>query len=139
MPFRQHSTIKFHLQIEVTTLKERIKQLRKALSLSQRQFAEKIGMKRSAIANYEVGRNEPMEVIFDRICTTFGVSERWLRTGEGEMFMAPSDALFKDLSRHYDLDPVDCSLIEEYMKMNPDDRMVLKTYLRRVNISAALH
>lgn len=120
-------------------MKERLKQLRKALSLSQRQFAEKIGMKRSAIANYEVGRNEPMEVIFDRICTTFGVSERWLRTGEGEMFTAPSDVLFKDLSRHYDLDPVDCSLIEEYMKMKPEDRMVLKTYLRRVNISAALH
>lgn len=68
-------------------IKDRIKTLRKALGLTQQEFADKIGIKRGAVANYELGRNEPIDAVLSLICREFYVDEHWLRTGEGEMFV----------------------------------------------------
>ena len=43
---------------------------------------------RPFVANYEVGRNEPIDAIISLICREFHVDERWLRTGDGKMFTA---------------------------------------------------
>ena len=67
-------------------MNERIKELRKALGLTQQDFADKIGIKRNSYANYETGRNTPLDAIIVSICREFSVNETWLRTGEGEMF-----------------------------------------------------
>lgn len=71
-------------------MKERLKQLRKELNLNQQEFAEKIGINRGTLANYEVGRNEPIDAVVKLICDRFHVNEEWLRTGKGEMFTALS-------------------------------------------------
>lgn len=63
---------------------DRIKALRQSLGLTQQEFADRIGIKRGAIANYEIGRNIS-DVVINSICRTYNVSEHWLRTGEGEM------------------------------------------------------
>ena len=65
---------------------ERIKKLRKTLDLTQKEFGERIGVKPNTIATYEIGRNVPIDAVISLICREFGVSEEWLRTGEGEMF-----------------------------------------------------
>ena len=67
-------------------MNERIKYLRKTLDLTQQEFSDRIGIKRGAVANYEVGRNDPTDSVVSLICREFGVSEQWLRTGTGEMF-----------------------------------------------------
>lgn len=76
-------------------MNERIKKLRKALDLTQREFGERIGVKGNTIAQYEIGRNEPIDAVISLICREFSVSETWLRTGEGEMFqpLSPDDEL----------------------------------------------
>ena len=68
-------------------LKERIKALRKTLGLTQQEFADRVGLKRNSLANYETGRNTPMDAVMKSICREFNVNEDWLRTGEGEMFI----------------------------------------------------
>ena len=68
-------------------MNERLKKLRKALDLTQQEFGDRIGIKRNTLANYEIGRNEPIDAVVNLICREFSVSETWLRTGEGEMFM----------------------------------------------------
>jgi transcriptional regulator with XRE-family HTH domain len=68
-------------------MKDRIKQLRKALDLTQQEFADRIGIKRNSYANYETGRNTPIDAIIVSICREFNVNEEWLRTGSGEMFL----------------------------------------------------
>ena len=65
---------------------KRIKELRKALHFTQQEFADRIGIKRNTIANYETGRNEPIDAVISLICKEFNVNETWLRTGTGEMF-----------------------------------------------------
>jgi len=71
-------------------MNERLKKLRKALDLTQQEFADKIGIKRNSFANYETGRNTPIDAIIVSICREFNVSEDWLREGIGDMFL-PTD------------------------------------------------
>lgn len=65
---------------------ERIKKLRKHLDLTQQKFGERIGIKGNTVAQYELGRNEPIDAVLSLLCKEFNVNENWLRTGEGEMF-----------------------------------------------------
>lgn len=67
-------------------MNERIKELRKTLGLTQQEFADKIGVKRNTIAQYEIGRNPPIEAVINSICREFHVNGSWLRDGTGEMF-----------------------------------------------------
>ena len=67
----------------------RIRELRKHLGLTQQEFADRIGVKQNTLSQYESGRNDPIDAVVSLICREFGVSEAWLRTGEGEM-IAPS-------------------------------------------------
>ena len=67
--------------------KDRLKKLRKAEKLTQQEFADKLGIKRSTISNYDIGRSEPSKSVISLICRTFSVSETWLRTGEGSMYI----------------------------------------------------
>lgn len=67
-------------------MKDRIRKIRRNLDLTQQEFADKLGIKRNTIANYESGRNEPIDAVVSLICREFNVSEEWLRTGAGEMF-----------------------------------------------------
>ncbi len=67
-------------------MNERIKALRKHLGYTQQEFADRIGLKRNTIAQYEIGRNEPIDAVILSMCREFNVNENWLRTGEGEMF-----------------------------------------------------
>lgn len=68
----------------------RIKELRKALGLTQQKFADAIGVRQNTVAQYEMGRNPPNDTVITLICRAFNVSETWLRTGEGEMFQPKS-------------------------------------------------
>lgn len=68
-------------------MNERLKKLRKELDLTQQKFGERIGVKGNTIAQYEIGRNEPIDAVISLICREFNVSEEWLRTGEGDMFI----------------------------------------------------
>lgn len=67
-------------------MNERVKQLRKALKLSQEVFGKQLGVTGAGISKIESkDRNlTPQMVIL--LCQQFGVNEIWLRTGEGEMF-----------------------------------------------------
>jgi transcriptional regulator with XRE-family HTH domain len=68
-------------------MNERLKKLRKALDLTQQEFAERIGSKRNTIAKYETNTNIPSSAVISLICREFNVSEEWLRDGTGEMFI----------------------------------------------------
>lgn len=68
-------------------MNERLKKLRKTLDLTQQKFGERIGVKGNTIAQYELGRNEPIDAVINLICREFNVNEEWLRTGTGDMFL----------------------------------------------------
>ena len=68
-------------------MNERVKELRKCLGLSGEKFGNRLGVGKTAISLIESGKNNLTEQMIKSICREFGVSEEWLRTGEGEMFV----------------------------------------------------
>lgn len=68
-------------------MNERIRKLRRQLDLTQREFGDRIGVKQNTVAQYEMGRNIPIDSIISLICREFNVNEEWLRNGTGEMFL----------------------------------------------------
>lgn len=69
------------------TLGERIKKVRVTLGHTQQEFCDKIGLKRNSISLVESDKRNPSNQLLIAICREFNVSETWLRTGEGEMFI----------------------------------------------------
>lgn len=86
---------------------ERIKELRKALGLTQQKFADAIGVRQNTVAQYEMGRNPPNDTVITLICREFNVSEKWLRTGEGDMFQPKTrnEELFEFAAKVAEGDP----------------------------------
>lgn len=64
-------------------MKDRIKAIRQKSGLSQEDFGNRIGIKRSSVSLLESGKNSPAERTIKLICQEFNVNENWLRTGEG--------------------------------------------------------
>ena len=114
------------------TIGERIRRLRKALDLTQQEFADQIGSKRNTIATYEMGRTEPSAAVVSLVCTKFDVSEKWLRTGEGEMFLVKPTAALDALAVEHRLSNSDYALIEKFLALKPETRKAMTDYMREV-------
>jgi len=106
------------------TIGERIKKLRKELSLTQQLFADRLGTSQNTIARYETDRVNPSAAVLTFICREFNVREEWLREGEGEMFAGSDEGLIRQLSEKYHLSQkmnelvkIFLSLPEEHQKM----------------------
>lgn len=65
----------------------RIRELIKALGLKQAEFAQRLGVSRPFVSELCSGSKNPSDRTIQDICREFNVNERWLRTGEGEMFV----------------------------------------------------
>lgn len=65
----------------------RIRELRKTLNLSQKDFAKKIGLKQNAISYMEKNGATVTEQNIKTICSQYNVNEYWLRTGHGKIFV----------------------------------------------------
>ena len=63
---------------DTTVFGERLKQLRTKLKLSQRDFADKVGVTASALSSYEKGQKNPSVNVAINIATQFNVSLDWL-------------------------------------------------------------
>lgn len=73
------------------TESDRIKLLRKEkLNLTMEKFGEALGISKAAISRIESGIVTLTDQNRRSICREFNVSERWLRTGEGEPFVKKS-------------------------------------------------
>lgn len=69
-------------------MRERIIEVRKALKMTQKEFAESLGLGQSTWAMIETGNRDLNERHVKLICSIHNVSEDWLRNGIGEMFRA---------------------------------------------------
>lgn len=75
-------------------MNDRIKQIRELNKLSQRAFANRIGISGPSVARLESGENNPGEQTIRAICSEFGIRREWLELGhepmkESEMANSP--------------------------------------------------
>lgn len=109
-------------------MNKRIKEIRKALNLTQRAFGEKIGMQQNTIALIEGGRNTSRQTV-DAICREFGVNKEWLLTGTGEMFAPDPQDELAALAEKYHYSPAAGLLIEKFISLPDDRREVIIKFL----------
>lgn len=113
-------------------MNERIKELRIALRLTQEDFGKAIGVQRAAVNKWEKGINGVADSMILSICREFGVSEQWLRTGEGEMFEQTRETVLDRLAAEYSLDKEQVSVIENFLDLSPQERTLFLTQMRKV-------
>jgi transcriptional regulator with XRE-family HTH domain len=100
------------------------------LDYSQEKFSEGIKLSRSFLAGIEIHRRKVNDRLIKMISLTYGVSESWLRTGEGAMFSAEKDPKLERIIRNFNkMDPLLQDyvmkyldwLVEYYEKANPPE------------------
>ncbi len=112
-------------------MKDRLKKLRNELSLTQQKFADRIGIKRGAIANYEVGRNIPTDAVLSLICREFGVNEKWLRTGEEPMFIEAETFNLDCYLKEKGASDEELDIIKVYFSLDIDVRRALVEHFKK--------
>lgn len=124
----------------VKTIGERIKKIRKHLGMTQKQFADKIGIISTALSEIENGRYRPVIDFIEKMATVHNVNLYYLILGKGPMFqdkrmkllMAPpidsgiKDEVTDDFLYHFLNSPfVQYSMIWHYKRFNESDKAII--------------
>lgn len=110
----------------------RIKEVREAKGLSQAEFAEMLNLKRNSISLIEVGKRNPSDRTIMDICSKFNVSEEWLRTGTGQMFVKTPSSTMDQLKKEFNLDDFSYNLVYQYLKLDPEQRRSVRDFFYNV-------
>ena len=113
-------------------MKDRIKKIRKELDLTQQKFAERLGVKRNTVGQWECGVNSLTDQTITAICREFNVSEDWLRSGAGEMFKPSPSSALDALAAEFNLDKASYIAIEKFLDLSPEMREGLISYFKEV-------
>lgn len=86
----------------MSTIGDRIAEIIESQKIKKVQFAARINVDQSYISQLTSGKKVPSDRTIADICREFSVSEEWLRTGRGEMFIQKTEseelaAFFGDL------------------------------------------
>lgn len=112
---------------------DRVLKIIQASGLSQTKFAEKIGVDKSDLSKI-IRRQRPLgEGKIARIVSRTGVSEHWLRTGEGEMF--PQSRSPEPTPREYALSrgcgALAADVFAGYCDLTEEDKQIFEKFLEK--------
>jgi transcriptional regulator with XRE-family HTH domain len=108
-------------------MNKRLADLRKTLGITQAECGRQLGVSAQAISQMETGKIKCTDGTIKLLCLTFHVSERWLRTGEGEMFeagtLAPAGTLLTEDQQ---------SLLNVFNRLSPTARRLMLEYAEKL-------
>lgn len=99
-------------------IKDRVKQVRLENGISQSDFARRIGLAQSSYSKLEIGINPVQDRHILTICSEFGISDAWLRTGEGDMYADEDAILLESLSKRYNLNESRLAILRAFLKLD---------------------
>ena len=112
------------------TTGERIRHFRKILlKLTQEEFAKKINISRSNLANIEKGAVSVTDRVVSDICNAFSVSEEWLRNGTGEIHQDTETTLFSAFAKQYDLSEAEQNVAKYLLAIPSTERQKLMEHI----------
>ena len=113
----------------MSEINDRIKQVRKSKGLTMEQFGSRIGLGKSAVNKIEKGINGTTDQTVQSICREFGVSEVWLRTGDGPMLDDTSGSILDRLVAEYHLNDRKRAILTAFLKLSPADQDAILRYV----------
>lgn len=112
-------------------MNERLKAIRENLKMSRAEFGEKLGISGDVVNNLERGRVEIKEDRIKLICSIFAINEKWLRTGEGEMY-EDSDIDFAEICLKIGIkDEKAKQAIIDYWNLSENDKNLFWNFYER--------
>ena len=115
----------------MSTINERVAALRKGLNLTQEEFGEQIGIKKSAVSKLENGTNNVTDSLVKLMVRTFHVDPVWLECGEGQMF--DEGLTDEKIDRIFmDSDPFTRTWMKALAKLSDADWNYFKAQLEKV-------
>jgi transcriptional regulator with XRE-family HTH domain len=101
----------------MTTISERIKQLRTENNLTQSELAEKVGLTYVQIGRYEKGKSNPSSDVLQKLASVLGTSTDYLMNGKtGQVEAQLTDM---ELIKQF----------QEVEKLNSEEKHLVKTFL----------
>lgn len=116
-------------------MNERLKSIRKILSLSQDAFGKKLGVTGAGISKIESGDRGITEQMILAICREFNVNEEWLRNGNGDMFLDFTEDEFSKAAAILSNDMFVRSLIIEYWKLDDNNKKLFRDFIHKLSDS----
>ena len=111
----------------------RLKELRKHLNLSQKSFAQKIGITDSGLSNLESGKRNLTEQTIISICREFNVNRSWLVEGVGDMFTDIPKTALDELAKQFELSETEKELVSDFCTLPKEQRAFVLNFLRGFN------
>ena len=102
-------------------MKNRIREIRKHVKLSQTAFGAKIGVTLGVIKNFEQGKTTLDSPLLELLCSIYNVNETWLRTGEGKMFNT-SNNLTNLLPNKHNLSPRAALIMQNFLELSKSEQ-----------------
>lgn len=117
-------------------MNHRIKEMRISRGLSQKALASRIGVSDAAVSKIESGTNNPADRTIMLIADVLGVSESWLRTGEGDPEPKPVSSAMDALVKERNLSELDRNMLESFLSLSPQQREAFNAFAKSMlNIS----
>lgn len=91
-------------------MKDRILQIIKESHLTKTEFAKRLNVSQAFVSQMCSGVGNPSDRTISDICRIFRISEEWLRTGNGEMFIEDTQ---RDKLNHF---------FQDVLSTAPDER-----------------
>ena len=115
---------------QVNDINRRIRLLRKDdLKLSQEEFANRINLSQRAVSTMETSGSRVTDRNLKTICEKFNVNEKWLRTGEGEMFNQSDKNLIDEVAQKYNLSEGSRALMETFLTFNAEQQEMILQFI----------
>lgn len=118
-------------------INERIREVRKHLSLTLTEFGSRIGVDGSSVSLWEAGRRNPSLASIKAIAREFMVSEEWLVTGKGSMMVPvdPAEVYGEKVGRLLALpdDDIRHQVMQEILDLPESSLPILFDFLKLLN------
>ena len=97
-------------------INQRVVKIRKIMGYTQEKFAEPLKLSRSFQGEIEKNHRKINDRLIKMVCLTYGVSEKWLKTGNGEMYDLGKDPRLERIIRNFNkLDPPLQDYVMDYL------------------------
>jgi transcriptional regulator with XRE-family HTH domain len=119
------------------SLGQRIKAARKKYGLTQTLFANKMGVSKGAIINYEKDTRSPDALFLIRMVTQFNISSEWLLLGSGPMDAKynrpgqlgfPLDEDLLEMIEHFQVPTIKLAVMAEYQRLKKVFAPLIREY-----------
>lgn len=109
-------------------INDRVKELRKALNLSQETFGNKLGITKASVSRIENGVFNLSNQLAKLICKEFNVDYFWLTEGKGEMFTKIPETLFDNLALEYHLTDEYKAFLKAFLEVPDENKPIIQDF-----------